>query len=365
MSDTAELAHTVLGRNLRLKAGESVIIESWNHTLDYVPAFVSEARRLGAQATVLFEDERTWWDDVAAKRFRAFQHLSPVERAAVRAADVYVYFWGPADMRRALDLGDAVGSKISGYNEEWYASAKRGGLRGCRMQLGLASDETAKRFGMSGPEWRDRMVAAGTVEGRPMNQRGYRIAQKLARGSELRLRHPNGTDLRIPLRVAASRVDAGVVDPASRRRPRGMLTNNPSGQVIVALDPGKVTGTIASNRPVYNMGSYERFAESHWTFESGRLTEQEMGVNGEAFAKAYGAAGKGRDQVTFLSVGLNPMTRELPPCEDTEEGSVLVGIGGNAGFGGRVKIPFQGHSLLAGALVEVDGAAIARDGRLV
>jgi len=153
MPDTAaRLARTILSRNLRVKKGESVVIESWTHCLPYTRAFVDEARRLGAQPTVLYEDEAAWWNAVAAKRTGPFSHLSSAEKAAVGHADAYLYFWGPADMRKAIELGP-IGSKFIGFNEEWYAAARKGGLRGYRMSLGLASDPTAERFGLAGPAW--------------------------------------------------------------------------------------------------------------------------------------------------------------------------------------------------------------------
>ena len=95
MSDPiAHLAREILARNLQVHKGDSVIVESWNHTLPYTRAFVDEARRLGAQPTVLFEDETAWWSSVAAKTIAPFRHLSAVERSAVEKASAYVYLWG-------------------------------------------------------------------------------------------------------------------------------------------------------------------------------------------------------------------------------------------------------------------------------
>jgi leucyl aminopeptidase (aminopeptidase T) len=360
----AALARTVLGRDLNVKAGESVVIESWSHSLPYARAFVQETRRLGGQPTVLYEDETAWWNAVGAKQTRPFGHLSKAEKAAVAAADVYVYFWGPADMRRAVDLGP-VAQKFVAFNDEWYAAARKGGLRGCRMTLGLASDATAARLGLNGPRWREQLADAGTVDAAAMGRRGERLARRIQRGRELRIRHTNGTDLRIPLRGGPTRVDTGVPDAESRKRPTGMLGNNPSGQIFAILDGTKATGSLVSNRPVYNFGTYEKFDRARWTFEDGRLTSRAMAVGGKVFEKAFAAAPKGRDLLSYISIGLNPKAREVPPCEDTEEGAILVGVGGNAAFGGRSKIPFTGYAMVGGGLLEVDGVPIARGGRVL
>jgi len=365
MADSAaSLARTVLGRNLKVERGESVLVEAWTGALPYASAFVDEARRLGAQPTVLYEDEASWWRAVDARRFGGFKRLSAAERAAVEAADAYVYFWGPGDLPRATAIPDAIGNRLFAYNQGWYASARKGGLRGCRMTLGWASDATARAIGVSGPGWRARLTAAGMANARAMGARGQRVSRALSRGSKLRIRHPNGTDVTIPLRVVASRVDSGIAQGASRGRPMGMMANNPSGQVIVALDPGATSGTVVSNRAVYNFGNLSKFSGVRWTFERGALVAHEVGVGREAFESGFAKAPAGRDRLSFLSIGLNPLARELPPCEDCEEGSVLLGVGGNAQFGGKVRNPFVGYALVAGGTVEVDGRTIARGGRV-
>jgi leucyl aminopeptidase (aminopeptidase T) len=359
----ASLARAILGRNLHVGRGDSVIIESWNHTLDYTRAFVEETRRLGAQPSVLFESDAAWWSAVNSRMTGPFEHLSGAERAAVKEASAYIYFWGPADMRKAIDLG-VFDSKFTGYNEEWYASARKGKLRGYRMSLGLASDETARHFGLRGPAWRGRLVAAGAVDAHKMLAKGNRLAGRLAQGSEMRIRHPNGTDLRITLRRSHPIVASGIPQGATTKQPRGMLEGNPSGQVFVALDGCDASGTLVSNRPVYDMGRYEIFGGSRRNFEHGRLVRHSTGLGRAVFEKAFRAAPKGRDRIGYLSIGLNPLARELPPCEDCEEGAILVGIGGNGVAGGKSRIPFTSFAMLGGGTISVDGKALAEGGRL-
>jgi len=366
MSASVEaLAKKILGQDLNVRRGQSVIIESWNHTLPYVPAFVQEARRLGAQPTVFFEDAESWWSAVNARQFGPFEHLSAAERAAVASANAYLFFWGPANIRDVMQLREPVGSKVSGYNDEWYAAARKGPLRGYRMTLGLASDPVASLFGMSGEAWRNRVIQAGMADVRRMAKAGSKVASKLARGGQLRIRHSNGTDLQVRLKGIRTQVRSGLVDAAARKRPFGVLGDNPTGQVIAATDGSVADGIFVANRPVYNMFSFLRTANARWKFDRGSLTEYSFREGGREFEKAYRAAGKGRERLSFLSIGLNPYGREVPPCEDTEEGAIMLGIGGNAGFGGKSKMMFQGHALLGGATVEIDGTAIARNGRIV
>jgi leucyl aminopeptidase (aminopeptidase T) len=359
---TAQLAHRVLSENLHVRKGETVVIESWTHSVPYTGAFVREARKLGAHPTVLYEDEAAWWDGVGSRTAPSTGSMTPAERAALAAADVFVYFWGPADRPRLETLPKKVQDGLNGFNENWYKLARKTGLRGCRMTVGQATEPAAKQFGLNAETWRQRLVAAGAADADAMAADGERIARALTRGTTLRLTHPNGTDLTLALDGVHTRVDVGRVGPADFKRPYGMLTNNPSGQVFVAIDRSAASGMFVSNRTIY-LGP-NKFDGMRWRFEDGKLVEHRTGTGRAIFEKNYRAAPKERDLLGYLSVGLNPKSRDLPPCEDTEAGSVLVGIGANGIAGGSIKIPFLGFGLLGGGTLTVDGTTLAKGGRI-
>ncbi len=364
MSDPNEaLARRVLADNLRVKRGESVVVESWTHSLPMAAAFAREARRLGARPTVLYEDETAWWSAVDAKQTAVLGDLSDAERGLLRAADVFIYLWGPEDRPRMSRLPDAVQDRLTGWNEEWYRIARKSGVRGCRMSVAQASDAEAERFGLDGSEWRRRLVEAGLADARSMYGRGQAFVRKLERASELTVRHPNGTDVTLQLDGVHARVETGLVDATALKRPYGMLTNSPSGQVLVAVDRARPTGTVVSNRTVY-LGP-ERYGEITWKFEEGRLVDHIIGEGRERFERQFAAAPKGRELLGYFSLGLNPAARDLPPAEDTEEGAVLFGIGRNTMAGGKIAVPFLGYALVGEATVELDGTPVARGGRLV
>lgn len=359
------LARTVLRGNLGVKKGESVVIESWAHTLPYATAFVEEARRLGAQPTLLYEDDAAWWNAVRSKQFGPFAHLSKAEKAAVAAADVYIYFWGPEDFGKASELPEKTGERLTAWNPEWYATAKKGGLRGVRMSLGFLGDPVAKKFGFEGDELRDKVAFAGASGAAEMAKKGQRVADRLRRGQEMRIRHDNGTDLRVGLKGMKYRLDTGIVDSAARKNPRGMLTNNPAGLVLVAVDQSEASGTFVGNRAVYDMGTFERFDGARWTFSGGHLTEHAMEEGAAAFDKAFKPSKKGFDRFSYFSIGLNPAAKGIPPAEDTEEGAVLVSVGNNQLAGGSNKVPFRGYGMIGDSTVEVDGTPIVRGGKIL
>lgn len=365
VSDAAEsLARAVLQKNLAVRKGESVIIETWPHTLEYARAFVAETRRLGAVPTLLYEDEAAWWGAVGTKNLAPFAKLSKAEKAAVGKTDAYVHFFGPGDQARLSSLPEAVRDKAFGFNEEWYDTAHKGGLRGTRMSIGLMPDGFAEKFGTTGPELREKLLKAGATDAATMARKGDRLRKAIEKGSEIRIRHANGTDLVFRLKGVHARADTGLVDAAARKRRYGILANNPTGLLMVGVDKANAVGTLVSNRGVYDVVASKRFAGSTWTFVAGQLTDRKFDEGAKEFEDAFAKGGKGREELSYFSIGLNPEGKEAAPAEDTEEGAVLISVGNNTFAGGTNKSKMRGYAMVAGADVEVDGKLIVSGGRI-
>ncbi|MCI4318840.1 MAG: hypothetical protein L3K23_01740 [Thermoplasmata archaeon] len=365
MSAAAEsLARTVLGKNLAAGKGESVIIETWPHTLEYARAFVEETRRLGAVPTLLYEDEPAWWKAIEAKNFRPFAKLSKAEKAAVGKADVYIHFFGPEDQLRLSSLPSGIRGKPFAWNEEWYDAAHKGSLRGTRMSMGLVPNGLAEKFGLTGDELREKLARAGSVDASKMAQKGSKLRKLIEKGSELHLRHPNGTDLTFQLKGVHARADTGIVDAAARKRRYGVLSNNPTGLLMVAVDKANAVGTLVSNRAVYDLETARRYADATWSFEAGKLAERKFGDGGKEFEASFAKGGKGRESLSYFSIGLNPEGEAAAPAEDTEEGAVLISVGNNTFAGGSNKAKMRGFAMIAGADIEVDGKTIVAGGRI-
>ncbi len=136
MSESPSSLERAAARNLvksylRVKPGENVIVEAWDHTLPMSSAIVDEVRRVGGSALLAYENDDAWWRSVERKRAKPLGLLSDSEWAAIAAADVYVQFWGPADSARLEKLGEKkVDEWADGWFDRWYKLARSTGLRG-------------------------------------------------------------------------------------------------------------------------------------------------------------------------------------------------------------------------------------------
>ena len=231
------------------------------------------------------------------------------------------------------------------------------------MGIARVTEANARLFGVPLGPWREQVYLSSLRDPAKVRPAATRLARRLERGRSVRIRHPNGTDLTLGLLGRKATVSVGEVTPETQRNAFGSMASVPDENVYVAVDEGTAEGTFVSNRP--NTTNFDRPLEGgRLTFRDGRLVRSTFARGGSEFRSAYRAAGAGRERPSFLEIGLDPTVRGAPMLEESELGAVTVGVGRNAGFGGKTKVDFLGYLTLAGAQLTIDGTAVLRGGRL-
>jgi leucyl aminopeptidase (aminopeptidase T) len=358
-------ARALVGGALALRRGEHLVVASWSHTLAWATAVVAEARRIGARPTLLLEDEATFWRSLdLAPTSRWWSGLPQPVRGALRGADAFLYFPGPADRPRLRSLPAEVGGPFLGQDDLWQRLARSARVRGIRCLLGYASDAQAEHWGVPGAMWRSQLLRGITeVDYGAMGRDAARAARRLARGRELRIASATGSELRVRLRGRVPWVDDGRVDADDRRHGRSVATA-PAGSLVVAIDEQSADGTVVANRPSFLASG--RVDGGQWEVERGRLRNYWYTEGGESFEAELAAAPRGRETVSLFALGLNPaLPAGVPQAEDAEAGTVTVAIGGNSVYGGRNRCRFLSWITVGEASVAVDGVPLCDRGKLL
>ena len=362
-------ARNLVRNYLRVKPGENVIVEAWTHTLSMSSAMVDEVRRVGGSAFLAYENDDAWWRAVERKQAKLLGRLSDPEWAALKAADVYVQVWGPADSARLDRLPEKrLDDWASGWFDRWYKIARSTGLRGGRLAIGWVTDTRARKWGVRKDQWKNGLLRACLADPKEMAKSGRRLARALSGTKTVRITHPNGTNLEVALAGVPPRVFDGYPHPRDRAYSEyDMMANFPDGRLRIALDSKSAEGRIVSTYRSYEQVWFPWATYSGGTFEfsDGGLTSFSF-EDGEAeFAKRYARGKPGKDRPGSLSIGLNPKIRNVPYVEDRERGCVQLAVGGNVYLGGSNPSDFVGWVSLAGAEVSVDGAPVVRGGKIL
>ena len=361
LSSEDRLARMVLGQCLRVRAGETVTVETWNHALPWARAFVLEARRRGCEPTLVVEDEEAFFGSLAQSGAATIPR-API--TLVRSSDAYVYFPGPEQFSRLLGLSNDELEAVVGRHArpEWRRTAHRVHLRAARMAVAAATPAAAARFGVDRDAWEQELVRGSLVPPVQLARRAAHLVRRLRRARRVRVHHANGTDLALELLRAPPIVEDGRADRTDRQGGRHW-TQVPTGVVAVPLVPGAAEGVWEANRATYDRFSNPAVSVgARFTFRRGRLTEYSFDRGGAAFSRAYLRGGHGRELPGALTFGLNPAISRAPEVGEVAEGTVGLLLGGNRMLGGRNSSSFAYLSTILGASVELDGERFLDEG---
>jgi leucyl aminopeptidase (aminopeptidase T) len=357
-------ARSIVTQYLKIRAGENAIIESWDHTMPLASAMVDEVRRVGGRTLHIHDDEDAWWRAIDRKQGKLLARAIEPEWAALKAADVFVHFWGPGDTDRIERVPERTFDEALGWFSPWYELARKSGLRGSRVTLGFATEGRAKQWGIDRENWEESILRACLTDPRETAKRGARVARALAHGKRVRITHPNGTDLEVGLSGGAPQVHDGRPHPRDKKfGDFGMLSQIPAGRAVVALDSKTAEGSIHANRRTNIWWRWD--SGGTFRFVDGKLDQYSFGEGEKEFARLFKSGTAGKDRASALTIGLNPAVEDVPNLESVEEGAVSLTIGGNRSLmGGTNGSNFMAWITLARADIAVDGTPIVRAGRL-
>ena len=360
-------ARNLLRNALRLARGEDLLVETWSATLPWAVTLSQEARELGAHPLLSVHDEGAYWRSVAETPSSQLGKVGAHEWAALRASDAFVYLAGPMNVTREEALPPAVARRTEANNHELMRLIQKYAVRSVRWDLGRTHPQWARRYGVDLDAWRNELIDAAIFDPRGMRRDGLRVADRLRRGREVAISHPNGTDLRLRLARRRPRVDDGVIDERDVREGNVMLVV-PAGVTSVTVDEGFAEGTFCSNATgvLYVPNEEIPLAPGRWSFRAGRLAELDRGAAGQRLRRALRGLGEPRIPPGQVSVGLNPRISSIPLLFDQERGTITLEIGRNAQLGGRTRTPHLLAFLdLRGGSLTVDGEPLVDRGQLV
>src|SRR5271170_4543444 len=355
-------ARNIVTQYLKVRAGENAIIESWSHTMSLASAMVDEVRRVGGHPLFVYEDEDAWWRAMDRNQSKLLGKSSAPEWAALKAADVYVNFWGPGDTDRIEKLPEKTFDEAFAWNWPWYEVARKAGLRGGRMTFGFVTEGRAKQWGVDRAKWEESMLRATLTDPEELAKRGARLSRALTHGKRVRITHSNGTDLEVALAGGTPRVVDGRPHPYRKGDPdSGMLQQIPAGTVDVVLDSKTAEGSVHANRRTNIWWKWH--AGGTLEFAGGKLTSYSFENGEKEFSRQYKMGTAGKDRTSILKLGLNPAVKDVPNLETVEGGSVSLQIGGNRYVRGTNSSSFFSWFSLAGSEIAIDGTPVIRAGR--
>jgi leucyl aminopeptidase (aminopeptidase T) len=369
--DTDAIARTIVTKSLGITEGEKVLIVGPVREMQLLEDLAFHVRNIGAFPLLTITSDRLMEREMEAPA-RYDGETDALELALMDVIDVSLVV--APDMAPEL-LAKFSPERMAAQGAAYEPIARRSRENAVRfLELGnsLAPTEwRAEQAGMS----RDALAAmfwdGVGVDYAELERTGQAVRERLEKGREVRVTHPNGTDLRFQIGGRPVFVNDGVISDADRERGgAAILAWIPAGEAYTTAVPGSAVGVIVAPETSYfdDPAASSEIRNLRIEFRDGQVVSMTGEGPGFASYKAlYEAAGEGRETFGVLDIGLNPRIR-LPEGSRLGSflpaGNVTLAFGGDVWAGGENDVAWGDARFMSGATVMVDGEPLVQDGQL-
>lgn len=363
--DMEELADRVVVNAAGVREGDIVLLQGHRRDAEFMESLALRARAAGAFPLLSYTSDRLERGKFDSTPERLDSRLSALDVRLASMVDAVI----------AIDATDDPGllnhvpasrlaerAKADAAIEDLY---RRGRVRRVRVGGGLyptaaaANQYTLTQDELSGVFW-----GAVAADGRDLRATGEMVRWALSQGEEARITNPNGTDLKFRIQGRPVIVSDGTITPEEAARGE-LEVWLPAGEVLLTPVPGSAEGRVVVDLMTHRGVEVTAL---NVQVRGGKVASISARIGGDAVRRVYDASGPGKEQLSYLSVGINRRVR-LPAGvkagAPSPLGMLTLGLGNNTRAGGENTGPFALALSLPGSTLLVDGKPLVEGGRLV
>lgn len=365
--DYEAIAQKLVTQCAAVQEGEMVYIEGGSKEFELLENIVVNVRKVGGRPLASFGSDqltRRWWTEVP-------------EKYDTQSREPSVKFWNlfSAGIFVSYNEDEAVLADIS--PERLIASGKldavineamqKNNFRGIYLGNGLyPTVQLAARYGLGKDELARIFWDCVNIDYGELQKTCVAVKSLLAAGNELRITHANGTDFKVRIAGRPVLVSDGVISAEDKEK--GFVACQvwlPAGEVYVTPLPGTAEGKIVIER---NFLQGEEITGMTMIFKAGKLVSISAKTGLERVKAFYDAAGEGKDEFSFVDIGVNPRLGAGAGgkiLNYVRTGMITIGIGGNVWAGGSNNSPYAFQGYLPGGTLTVDKKPLVKNGELL
>jgi len=359
------IAKLVVERNLNVKKGEQVVIQTWAHTLDAADEFYYAVRKRGGNPGMLFNVEDAYFKALKDLNMNLLMAKNEFARAIAGVENVNIFFAGPSDPRKFMTVSyeKINATQDNKLQAEITKVQKQRKVRSAFVNIGQATPERAAAYGIEYEKWRDAMLDALMADPDEMARIAKPLITAIKKGKHGVLRSSDGSALKFRLAGRSPVLDDGVLRPEDIKRGDNFV-HLPAGVIFTAPLEASANGRIYHDIPQPSRGQY---VKGVWAdVKNGVLARYGAEKNEKELKEIVESQNPGKMELGYFTIGVNPAAQPYFIDHQMARGVVGFHFANNATFGGKIKdrqYYFTGFSKKA--TLEIDGKAIVMDGKLI
>ena len=281
------LADLLIHHSTDLKAGEKILIETFDIPEDMIIALIRSARQVGGVPLVSYKHNRIQRALIEAGQQEAMQAIGEYETYRMERVDAYI---GLRGSRNIAELSDVSAAAMALYEQHWLQPVHYQ-VRVPKTKwvvLRWPSPSMAQQAGMSTEAFEDFYFEVCTLNYNKMAEAQKPLVDLLERTDEVQIKGP-GTELSFSIKEIPA-------VPCSGER------NIPDGECFTAPVRDSVEGTIRFNTPTLYHGT--TFDHIQLRFAEGRIVE--ASASDDQRLAAILDTDEGARYIGEFAIGFNP-----------------------------------------------------------
>ena len=364
-ASTELLAQRLVNQCANIKEGEFVLIQGGVREMELLEDISVNVMKKGAHPLLIVGSDRIskrYFNEVPSE-FDGLNELSLKLFSFINAVITVDYNEDPGLYADVPPERLAAISQAGVPANELAVSRK---IKIVGLGNGLYPTEArARMYGISLKELSDVFWNGINVDYNDLETAGKALKTVLGAGRDVHITNPNGTDLKMKIENRpVSVLDGSISDEDLKGTFASSQVYLPAGEVVVTPVPGTAEGKVVVDYD-FNQGGEIRGLTM--IFEKGKLVSMTADSGIERLKAIYDAAAPGKEDLSFLDIGINPNVKIIPGSKLVSwmpAGMVTVGIGNNIFAGGDNKTPFEYPVHIPGCTLKVDGKVLIDGGTL-
>ncbi|HUS30189.1 MAG TPA: aminopeptidase [Kofleriaceae bacterium] len=363
--DYAAIAERVVGTSANVKEGEIVWISVGPQDLAFADELAAAVRKRGAFPIVTYSSEAmtkrvfaTMPDKYDAQAPKGDLELTKIAATHINISSVRdpsIWLDGISPERRR---------KIFAAGASAQSLAVKRHVRLVELDNGLLPSATrAKETGLSEAELTKQFWDGVGADYTAVSAQCKKLTDALAKGGEVHITHPNGTDVKMKLKPKKTAASDGILTDAKvKAGGPGVQVWLPAGEVYFVPVISSVEGKVVDDR----MAIFGKEILGHsFDLKAGKVANRATKSGWDAIKADYDAAGPGKDEFGMVDLGCNSAVKNTAKLETwMAAGTVSITTGNNEYAGGTNKEPLGMAHMLSGATLTLDGKALIENGAL-
>jgi aminopeptidase len=365
--DYEALAQKLVNQCTGVKEGEVVLISGGVKDIELLEDIAVNVSKVGAYPMIIVGSDRLtrkMFTEVPEKYDSQFPLLN---MKLLDFTNVVIGVSYGEDPALLADISPDRMAIISQANAPVNELAIKRNIRQVSLGNGLYPTEAlAKQFGIKKDELSEIFWKGVNTDYSKLEARGEALKELLKAGKEVQITNKNGTDLKVRIENRPVFASDGITSAEDMTAGlAAMQVYLPAGEVFVTPVTGTAEGVVVVDRDFYQGKLVEGIT---LTFKAGKLTSMTAKSGLEPLKAMYDAAGPGKEEFSFIDIGMNPDVKIKPGSmllTWIPSGMLTIGIGNNIWAGGENKNPYGYNFFMPWSTLTVDGKILIENGELV